>query len=504
MEDRVIPQYHSVEMEIKGRCKLDNPFYAELFGIFDGPGGERIRVPGYYDGDGLWKLRFSPTWVGGWEYRIESPHIAIEHRSGTLHCAANDNKRIHGGLIVSPDNPHHFIHQDGTPYFLMAYECDWLWALDLGGARTDRTRDFLRHIKAHGFNQVIMNVYAHDTSWRQGKTCPNDCGPPALFLWEGSNESPDHSRMNLDFFRHFDAVMRLLLEEGLTAHLFFKVYNKYVNWPAKYSLQDDLYFKYIVCRYQAFPNVIWDYAKESYYETDKDYIKNRLELIRMTDGYHRLVTIHDDRLFYARDSHARTLDFHTGQQHHDLHASALLERGKREWPVFNSEFGYECGPKGTGDLTYNVGHSAEELVKRAYQVVMAGAYPAYYHTYTAWDVIEWDLTPPGYRYFKILHDFFTSIEWWRFRPGEEYSIGSGGCVLAIPSREYVVFGEVVALNLEHLNGLGFSSACIDIFTGDVLTGGDAEPTTGSVNPALHIFRSPFPGQPGLWHLKVEV
>jgi hypothetical protein len=36
---------------------------------------------------------------------------------------------LHGGLIVDPLHPHHFIWQDGTRYFLMGYECDFLWIL---------------------------------------------------------------------------------------------------------------------------------------------------------------------------------------------------------------------------------------------------------------------------------------------------------------------------------------------------------------------------------------
>jgi len=37
---------------------------------------------------------------------------------------------------------------------------------------------------------------------------------------------------------------------------------------------------------------------------------------------------------------------------------------------------------------------------------MAGGYPCYYYTYTAWDVIPTADTPPGYRYFKLLREFF--------------------------------------------------------------------------------------------------
>ena len=38
-----------------------NPFDVELSGEFTGPDGVRLRVPGFYDGGGVWKIRFSPT-----------------------------------------------------------------------------------------------------------------------------------------------------------------------------------------------------------------------------------------------------------------------------------------------------------------------------------------------------------------------------------------------------------------------------------------------------------
>ena len=89
------------------------------------------------------------------------------------------------------------------------------------------------------------------------------------------------------------------------------------------------YFTYFTARYQAFPNVIWDYSKESYYELDKDYLASRLALVKENDSYRRLTTVHDDRHFYGEPQNAGLLDFATLQQHDDFYTSALLERSKR-------------------------------------------------------------------------------------------------------------------------------------------------------------------------------
>jgi hypothetical protein len=68
---------------------------------------------------------------------------------------------------------------------------------------------------------------------------------------------------------------------------------------------------------------------------------------------------------------------------------------------------------------------------------MAGGFGAYYYTYTAWDVIRPNDTPPGYEYFKNLRDFFTSTGYWRMKPVE--GVSSEGYCLADRGSEYVFF-----------------------------------------------------------------
>jgi len=93
--------------------------------------------------------------------------------------------------------------------------------------------------------------------------------------------------------------MKAMNQRGMTAYLFFKVYNKLANWPKNHSPEDDLFFRYVIARYAAYPNVIWNLAKEAQYEKSTRYKIDRLKFIRSTDGYHRLLTVHDDSLTRA-------------------------------------------------------------------------------------------------------------------------------------------------------------------------------------------------------------
>ena len=111
-----------------------------------------------------------------------------------------------------------------------AYEADWLWALDHDDPEIPQIRSLVDKIKERHFNQLIVNLYAHDTNWCPGTVSDKDYGPPPLFAWQGSNEDPDHARMNPAFFDHYDRMMRYLMDQGITVHLFLRVYNKEVNY----------------------------------------------------------------------------------------------------------------------------------------------------------------------------------------------------------------------------------------------------------------------------------
>ena len=190
------------------------------------------------------------------------------------------------------------------------------------------SRRFAARLAGYGYNHVFVNAYAHDTHWAPGKSHPEDYGPPPAYAWEGTNAAPDHLRLNVRYWRVFDLMMAALFDAGLTAHLYLKVYNKDVTWPAKRSLADDLFFGYVVARYGGYSNVVWDFAKESYNERDKGYCENRLSLIKALDGYRRLVTTHDDWALHFDQLAGGATDFVTDQKH-DNFAARIVDLRRR-------------------------------------------------------------------------------------------------------------------------------------------------------------------------------
>ena len=275
-----IELYHSHDFTFQAAAP-GNPFDVELAGEFTGPEGVHIRVPGFYNGDGRWVIRFSPTREGAWELRTTSPLAALNGRSEAgIRCVPNRHPAIHGGLRVDPAHPYHFVYEDGARYFLLGYEADWLWGAGIEDPERKLMRRLIEQMAARGFNHVIVNVYAYDTNWSKGREHAWDWGPAPVYPWEGTNDKPDHSRLNPKYFQLYDRMMSELRDKGIVAHMMLKVYNKQVNWPEKYSRDEERYFRYVASRYQAYSNVVWDFSKEAHYERDFGLQRRLMELVR--------------------------------------------------------------------------------------------------------------------------------------------------------------------------------------------------------------------------------
>ncbi|SVE62696.1 uncharacterized protein METZ01_LOCUS515550, partial [marine metagenome] len=49
---------------------------------------KRVTVPGFYDGDGLYKVRFMPDIQGRWTFSTKSNTAELDAQIGTFECIA--------------------------------------------------------------------------------------------------------------------------------------------------------------------------------------------------------------------------------------------------------------------------------------------------------------------------------------------------------------------------------------------------------------------------------
>ena len=413
-----IPRYQVHDFRFSARTNK-NPYDANVFATFWGPDGSELQLPGFYDGDETWIIRFSPPQLGAWRFQTTSDVAGLDHlEREEIVCVPNENPNIHGGLQIDEAHPHHFCYADGTRCFPLGDECDWLFALELPQARR-----YLDRLQRFGFNQVLMQVYAHEANWSQGQ--PHQVAPSPLYPWQGDNDHPDHSHLNPAFWQHLDRIMDHMHQHGILAHLMIEVHNKNVNWPSAGSGNDERYWRYVLARYQAYSHVIWSLSKEAWKIDDDRYWQTRLNWVRQWDAYKHLVTAHDVELPEA--------DFLADQHHQNYHAHILHQRAKRNWPVMNVEYGYEPGPI----PTYPRITLPDEMRCRTWEIVIAGGYPVFYYADTAWDVIELDTLPTGYQAFHVLRQVVDEIPYWEMESHDDL-VDRGYC-LAQPGKAYLIY-----------------------------------------------------------------
>ena len=416
------------DIVIEQKLKITNPFEVDLLGILIHENGRNTQVPGFYDGNNRWVIRFCPDIEGKWSLVTSSSEKKLDARRAVLQVKPNTRKDEHGPVRVSKKYPNRFEYADGTPYFSMAFEVDWLFAPDAENeAGIPKTRKLIESLKANNFNQVVMNVYAFDADWgERDKIEPeNNYAKPEVFPFLGSNENPDYSSLNLTFFQRFDRIMELLDEQEIISHLMIYVWNKKVNWPEPESKADQLYFDYVVKRYQAYPNLIWDISKEAlaYGHDDMDYITQKIRQLRRLDGHNRLVTVHD---YLYCDNYPQNVDFISIQEWKpNLYNSMLKVTQKhKDKPVINIEHGgYEKTMHSIFDGAYT---DPVACLDRNYQCIFTGSYSTYYWQNSSWYelVTEPFSLPeeqqPHFHYYKHLVDLFTEYDFTELKPGQGF------------------------------------------------------------------------------------
>ena len=479
---QTVQKYHVHDFTLNSDTEHDNPFAVTVNASLEHTSGARTELVGFYDGDGTWKVRFSPSLEGTWQGRTMSGDPALDGVSlEAIQCIPNLNEQVHGTVGIDRDQPQRLAWSDGTPLVALGFECDWLFSYHQ--ADPERCYRHIDLIADRGFNYVMTNLYAHTgfTIRKRDDGQPIDpayvFAPPAMYLFEGTNDEPDHGRMNVDFFRDFDALMQHMHGKGIVAHLMIQVQNKKVQWPARRSPEDERFWRYVVARYQAFGNLVWDISKEAY-NLDREtgshaYTVDRMDLIRRQDAYGHLVTAHDT----ARRS-AGTLseadaaaDLYSDQIHlgevDSYNREAIRCLRLLNKPYMNNEFGYELGVDDL--LTYGpVPTTApwQDMLKWTWAIYLAGAYPCYYYNNTSWDSIKFEPESPGWVRYRCLIDLLVSLPFNRMQADNEL-VARGMC-LAELGKAYLVYlpdGGDVVVDLSAASG---TVACewMEILTGE--------------------------------------
>lgn len=369
-----VEQWAVFELDLDGPT-TGNPFIdVELTAQFT-QGTTQINATGFYDGAGHYRVRFMPEKTGEWAFVTHSNRPALDAQTGSL-VVTPPGPKNHGPVRVA--HTYHFAYADATPYRPVGTTA-YAWTHQ-GDALEEQT---LTTLAASPFNKIRLCVFPKNYDWNKNE--------PVFYPFAGTPPTQwDFTKFNPAFFRHFEQRIAQLRDLGIEADIIlFHPYDK-GRWgfDRMGAAADDRYLRYVVARLAAYRNVWWSLANEY------DFLKEKTEadwerfaqIIRLGDPYAHLRSIHNGTLIY---NHTQSWVTHASIQN----GAAVEEPGRAELyrdvyrkPIVYDEVKYE------GDLPRRWGNlSAEEMVFRCWNGLVAGTYVGHGETYLspADDIIWW-------------------------------------------------------------------------------------------------------------------
>jgi hypothetical protein len=413
----------------------------ELDVIFTGPDGKEKKVPTFWAGGAMWKIRYAAPVVGAWRWRsvCSNPKDEGLHDvEGTLDVALYDGDNLllrRGPLRVSADK-RYLEHGDGTPFFWLA-DTWWMalckrlsWPGDFSELVADRVgKDF-------SVVQFVAGLFPDMPAFDERGL--GDGG----FPWE-----KDFARINPKFFDMADLRVHYLVEQGLLPCV-LACWGYYLPWLGVEKMKK--HWRYLIARWGAYP-VVWCLAGEGsmpyYLSEDKDGDRQKLvegwsELaayVRRVDPYGHPLTVHPSRSAREVVNDDALIDFDMLQTGHGDRQSLAGTLGAMQrsyanqyrMPVLNGEVCYE-----------GIGEACRQEVQRLmfWVCMLSGACGHSYGANGIWQVNRpnapygpsphgrsWGNTPwreamqwLGSEQLGLSKRFLAQYEWHRFAPHPEW------------------------------------------------------------------------------------
>lgn len=367
MTEQSVAVWDIYEFEAEGPTD-GNPFLDVDFRAVFSLGNRQVPVPGFYDGDGSYKLRFSPDTAGDWQFETVSNAEALNGLSGSV-IATAPRPGVRGPVRVN--NKTHFAYADGTPFLSFGTTC-YAWTHQT----IELQNETLDTLAEAGFNKIRMGVFP--------KHYPYNRNPALHPVYEKTGPGDadmDFDRPNPEAFRHFEDQIGKLAEMGIEADII--LFHPYDRWGYADMTpeQDCRFLAYLAARISAYRNVWWSLANEY------DFLLNTkpMELwhrfchvLEENDHVGHLMSIHNGNPA-MNYNHRLPWITHVCIQHWDVKQTPLWveEYGK---PVVNDEPEYEgCLYQSWGNI------SAQELVHRFWTTMVRGGYAGHGETYHDYD-----------------------------------------------------------------------------------------------------------------------
>ena len=305
--------------------------YVEFYGDFTNrETGTKLTIPGFWNADDNFVLRFAPTEYGIWDFvtRCETDET-LDEKTGTV--AANQYKgdlEIYRRGFVTTNGSKHFVYADGTPFFYLG---DTHWGM------------YTEEMDRGGFHAGDTGAESHfkyivDKRVEQGFTVyqsePIDTGAD---LTDGKLDNGDVK----SFIRN-DEYYKYIAQKGLVhanAEFFFSGYmNEKVMNNKEYM---EAISRYWVARYAAYP-VMWTIAQEidsGFYAARDNNLYTAAnnpwvliaEYIHKYDAYSHPLTGHQENTAYTTVTGAGTTQDNTNGGKSVFLSDEVTEKTGHNW-----------------------------------------------------------------------------------------------------------------------------------------------------------------------------
>jgi len=423
--DRPVRQWQPHELTFTATAEYADPFDAkanDFRAVFTGPQGQRWDLPGFWDGGRTWRIRFTPTAAGVWNYQTsfsDPRDRGLYGQQGRLEALPPGGEtalRRHGGFLKVSSNRRYLSYSDGTPFFWLG---DTWWASPSANVPLANFRRLVDYRVQQGY--TVFQAHGHRALV--------DGGPEVFQALRA--DSPE----SLRYWREVDQYFAYAEEKGLLGAMGFAGH----SLLDKISLDDlQRLWRYYLARYGAYP-ITFLITQE--YNAEIGNLAERLPkllalgaFIHQTDPYGRAMSAHPWCL--SRDKRQAWpepwLDFIMLQAGHRWFPGAKryydIYRDEIVKPVLESEANYE----GFADAKFTI--DAAAIRRTAYTAIQCGCFGFTYGaqglyagvlskdkplTTARWGpVLTWDeaLTLPGGAQMQHLRACYEAVEWWRLAP----------------------------------------------------------------------------------------
>jgi len=417
-----------VEVTLQGPAS-GNPYLDMQWSATFTQGQQRITVSGFWDGDGTYKVRFSPPTTGEWRYETRSATPALNGQAGTFTVAAPTGNN-HGPVEIF--NTFYLRYADGSPYHQFGTTC-YAWVHQPRKLQEQT----LKTLAASPFNKIRFCVFP------KSYYIANKNEPDLFAFQKGADGKFDFSRPDPVFWRLFEQRILDLQKLGIEADII--LWHPYDRWgfADMSKAEDDRYLRYCIARFSAFRNVWWSLANEYDFMTNRPtgHRGNKqwedwdrfFSILQKEDPHQRLRGIHNGSKWY---DHTKAWVTHASLQTSDMNGGVRF-REKYRKPVIYDECKYE------GDISEGWGNlSAQAMTQRFWLGTLSGCYVGHGETYKhPQDILWWSkggvLHGQSPKRIQWLKEFMAQAP--AFHELKPLGDGKGTFVLAKEGEYYLVY-----------------------------------------------------------------